>query len=426
MRNSHVLELIHRHLDNDLSEEEVSDMLGHIAGCQQCAEAFRTLKALTQELAELPLVVPKYSLVDAIMPQLDALDRARLEEVASAERQPAEMIPVTHINDRKKRVFTTSITRMMIGVAAAVGILGVAIYNYSPQQLSDAQVQFNEQATTTSAVSNETGEAKSMKTGAGYGDANDSGAVADEEISSSKMMKDEDDQVLDSTPVEQENVPSSPANSETQEDKDTRKSSTPLKGDEQVVSPNSPSLKQEKPSPAKSEDIQEKMTTPDLNPSADAENEADITQETAKLTPSESPDSLDSIVETDTPVDKKTSKISEVQTIDPVPNNKSIMSAITGFSSEAATLSDEKSAAISLDSPDGTMSVVVEKQKLVIYRLPVGSESEKIAIQSIEIVGTWVMGEWALDSTVFTYQIALNGKVSVNTYPIDAAAVTTP
>jgi cell division protein FtsN len=414
MRCSLAIESIHRYLDNDLSEEEVSDMLGHISGCQECAEAFRTLKALTQELAELPLVVPKYSLVDAIMPQLDALDRARLEEVASEERQSAEMIPVTHINDRKKRVFTTSVTRMMIGVAAAVGILGIAIYNYSPQQLSDAQVQYNEQATT-SAESNATGEAKSMKTGAGYGDANDSGAVADEEKSSSPMMKEEDDsQLLDSTPVEQETSPTSPEKSEMQKNTETDKSSAQLKSDKQVVSPDSPSLKKENPSPAKSEEIQE-TTTQDLNPSADV-----------MMTQTESPDSLDSTVEADTPVDKQASELSEESTIDPVPNNKRIMSAITGFSSEAATLSDEKSVALSLDSPDGTMSVVVEKQKLVVYRLPVGRESEKVAIQSIELVGTWVIGEWALDSTVFTYQLDLNGKVSVYTYPIHAATVTTP
>ncbi|WP_438346908.1 anti-sigma factor family protein [Paenibacillus sp. FA6] len=406
MRCTGVVESMHRYLDNDLNEDEVAEMLGHIAGCQQCAEAFRTLKALTHELERLPLVVPKYSLVDAIMPQLDALDRARLEEEDSEELQPAEMIPVAYINKRKKRFPTTGVTRTLIGVAAAVGILGVAIYSYSPQQLSDAQIEYKEPVSTSmeSNVGAED-EAMSMKTGGADNSAtNDSSTVEDKNLSPAEGLKDElGSPSLDSTELEQETMDLSPVNS------DTGKPSAPLKSDKEVVPSDSPKSNQQDPS---------------SNPSSNAADEPSI----ARMVQPESLDSLKNAVEDEIPVDKQASEPLQASVVDPVPNKKRIMDDITGFSfsSHVAASPETASASSSLDSPDGTMSAVLENQKLVIYRLPAGNVSDKSVIQSIDLVGPWVMGEWSLDSTVFTYKIELDGKTSVYTYSKVAEVVNTP
>jgi len=48
-------------------------------------------------------------------------------------------------------------------------------------------------------------------------------------------------------------------------------------------------------------------------------------------------------------------------------------------------------------------------------------EIKNSIIQSIELNGTWVSGEWSEDSKVFTYQTSLDGKVSSYTYPNDTA-----
>ena len=413
MRCTGMVESMHRYLDNDLNEDEVAEMLGHIAGCQQCEEAFRTLKALTQELENLPLVVPKYSLVDAIMPQLDALDRARLEKAASEEVHPAEMIPVANMNKRKKRYPITGVTRTLIGVAAAVGILGVAIYSYSPQQLSDAQIQYKESAATSmdSTMSAE-GGAMSMKTGTASNDAatdtaNESSAIADKDLSPAEGLKDElGTPSPEPAELEQDTMALSPNNSENEQ------SSAPLISDKKVVSSDSTKLDQQ---------------DQDSNPTSDALEEPSI----ARMVQPDTLDSSGKAVEDELAVGDRASEPLQASIVDPVPNKKRIMDDIIGFSSHIAVAPELTSASISLDSPDGTMSAILEnqnleKQKLVIYRVPVGSVSEKNVIQSIDLVGTWVMGEWSKDSTVFTYQIELDGKTSVYTYSYVAEVVNTP
>ncbi|OUM97251.1 MAG: hypothetical protein BAA02_08220 [Paenibacillaceae bacterium ZCTH02-B3] len=73
MKCEEVMELMQRELDRDLDDLEKARMRQHLAECPECAELFARLKKLSDELEQLPRVVPPYSLVDAILPQLDRL-----------------------------------------------------------------------------------------------------------------------------------------------------------------------------------------------------------------------------------------------------------------------------------------------------------------------------------------------------------------
>lgn len=117
-------------------------------------------------------------------------------------------------------------------------------------------------------------------------------------------------------------------------------------------------------------------------------------------------------LDVETPKDTKAGEPEPIEgmTVNPVPNQDSLMTGIQSFSLRSE----------SWDSPDGKVRAALEDQKLVIYHLPVGTETEKTIIQSIDLVDTWVSGEWSSDSTIFTYKITLDDKVSTFTYNVPA------
>ncbi|MBD0379062.1 anti-sigma factor family protein [Paenibacillus sedimenti] len=75
MNCQEVMELMQRQLDGDLLAQEEEELEAHLMHCLECAEMFERLQRLSDELAGLPKVVPPYSLVDAILPQLGEIDR---------------------------------------------------------------------------------------------------------------------------------------------------------------------------------------------------------------------------------------------------------------------------------------------------------------------------------------------------------------
>jgi hypothetical protein len=77
MNCEEVMEYMQRYLDGDLSEQEKESMFAHLKSCVSCKEMFERLNRLSDELVSLPKVTPPFSIVDSILPQLDALDRER-------------------------------------------------------------------------------------------------------------------------------------------------------------------------------------------------------------------------------------------------------------------------------------------------------------------------------------------------------------
>lgn len=75
MNCSEVMELKQRSLDGGLTQSEESLMTEHIRHCPACVEMAERLENIHQELVRLPQVTPPYSLVDAILPSLQQIDK---------------------------------------------------------------------------------------------------------------------------------------------------------------------------------------------------------------------------------------------------------------------------------------------------------------------------------------------------------------
>ena len=84
------MELMQRYVDRDLNEEETSRLLEHVGQCPECAAMFQRLVRLSRGLEQLPRVAPPYSLVDAILPQLDKIQPEPAAAPASAPYETAE------------------------------------------------------------------------------------------------------------------------------------------------------------------------------------------------------------------------------------------------------------------------------------------------------------------------------------------------
>lgn len=84
MNCQEVMELMQRQLDDDLSDAELEVLMNHTRQCPDCAAMFERMKQLSAELSSLPKVTPSYSLVDAILPELERLDRLAAGKTSTA------------------------------------------------------------------------------------------------------------------------------------------------------------------------------------------------------------------------------------------------------------------------------------------------------------------------------------------------------
>lgn len=131
MKCSEVMDLMQRHLDNDLHEREQDELRDHLQECTSCAEMFERLNRLSDELVSLPKVVPPVSLVDSIMPRLEEIDRERKEEASvSFWRKLGNKVPY----------------RMLGGVAAAcvlIALMAVQRTWFNPDDSADESALMN-------------------------------------------------------------------------------------------------------------------------------------------------------------------------------------------------------------------------------------------------------------------------------------------
>jgi hypothetical protein len=120
MNCQEVMELIQRHVDHDLNEQETSLMMNHAGHCPDCAAMLERLVNLSRGLDQLPRVVPPYSLVDAILPELGKWDAAAAETGESASLTPR--------GRRAERTRRTWIARVS-GVVALGVVVGLLLVN---------------------------------------------------------------------------------------------------------------------------------------------------------------------------------------------------------------------------------------------------------------------------------------------------------
>lgn len=156
MNCSEVMELMQRRLDGDINDTEQRLLTEHINHCPACSEMAERLERLHMELVQLPKVEPKFSLVDAIMPTLDFIDRdEQLAAVESnVEPNPHEVkavSPVTDVVSEKARIvkdrsqpqaaqrwFERIRWRATSAVIAAGLVLGLFIVNFKPPTVEQA------------------------------------------------------------------------------------------------------------------------------------------------------------------------------------------------------------------------------------------------------------------------------------------------
>ncbi|MGM0880679.1 MAG: anti-sigma factor family protein [Bacillota bacterium] len=130
MNCQEVMELMQRQLDDDLDESEREVLINHTRHCPDCAAMFERLKLLSAELTSLPKVVPSYSLVDAIMPQLERIELFGQPE-AAAEASSSSITESIEVTPRRvKRDRRWPSMRVMGGVIAAGIVAGLFLVTY--------------------------------------------------------------------------------------------------------------------------------------------------------------------------------------------------------------------------------------------------------------------------------------------------------
>ncbi|MBA2938186.1 zf-HC2 domain-containing protein [Paenibacillus sp. CGMCC 1.16610] len=143
MNCQEVMELMQRQLDGDLNSQEEDELHAHLAYCLDCVQVFERLQRLSGELAQLPKVVPPYSLVDAILPQLAEIDKGAAESIT--DKAAVFNAEVSHIEQgqRKKLPWTRRLGsqfswKFASGVVAAGLIIGFFAFNMNHPVMDNA------------------------------------------------------------------------------------------------------------------------------------------------------------------------------------------------------------------------------------------------------------------------------------------------
>lgn len=148
-----MMDLMQRNLDQDLTAAEERALYAHLEKCPDCSDLYERLKLLSDELAQLPKVKPAYSIVDAILPQLESLpgwneadpdaDKGMAAAVAAEEESPAFM-PAAILDGgagkaSRKKGFVS--WKVFSGVAAAGIALGMFIFNGGGSQGNESAAE---------------------------------------------------------------------------------------------------------------------------------------------------------------------------------------------------------------------------------------------------------------------------------------------
>lgn len=135
MNCQEVMELMQRQLDDDLDESEKEVLTNHTRQCPDCAVMFERLQLLSAELTSLPKVMPGYSLVDAIMPQLERIELFDQHNPAPAATPAVNTTELASRREKRERRWPS--IRMMSGVIAAGVVAGLFLVTYKHGALPD-------------------------------------------------------------------------------------------------------------------------------------------------------------------------------------------------------------------------------------------------------------------------------------------------
>ncbi|QMV40463.1 anti-sigma factor family protein [Cohnella cholangitidis] len=124
-----VMELMQRYIDGDLDQQETSLMMDHAGQCPDCAAMLARLQKLSSELEQLPRVVPKYSLVDAILPELDRLHAAESSKGLNVSQERSDSsAPTSTPSGRSNRPARHLFGKISGAVAAGI-VAGLLLFS---------------------------------------------------------------------------------------------------------------------------------------------------------------------------------------------------------------------------------------------------------------------------------------------------------
>ncbi|MET3940669.1 cell division protein FtsN [Paenibacillus sp. PvP094] len=420
MKCEEVVEWMHRYLDHDLGDAETAQMLQHVAQCPECAENFSLLRALSRELEDLPQVTPKFSLVDAIMPQLDAIDEARREQSSTIQEMtpvPAAFENLQRSSERKpkQKWLNSMVGRMSMGAAAAAVVLGVAIFGYEPEKVENAESMMMSSGSTQeagaidqNALSRELENDESLPP-----DSNNGPFVDDTEKKSSMSEKMDPEIVPDENESEQSPEP------EVKDNQTSNQSGTTSETDKSSEARNTtPDASNSQKSPDQGQDTQPKNqdSSTAAVPPAD-ENEKEST---------ETSDGRD-------PESYNTQGIApEVEMKEPTEDNQS-----SGTDSGAAAPNGSKEfvapdqgitstmTSKEWSSPDGSYVVMLIDNQLSVYSKSATDSDVLNLVEQRNLEGTLKTAGWSSDSTSFNYETDKDGTTVKNSFTVPSASAGT-
>nr|WP_145404140.1 anti-sigma factor [Paenibacillus xylanexedens] len=425
MKCEEVVEWMHRYLDHDLGEAETTQMLQHVAKCPECAENFSMLRALSRELEDLPKVSPRFSLVDAIMPQLDAIDEARKEQSSTVQEMspvPAafENLQRSSSGERKAKTkwFNSMAGRMSMGAAAAAVVLGFAIFGYKPEQIENADSMMMKSEASQESNAGQSALSMEVNNDQGSSPSQEEGGVTAPDSNDSLQERSEQPQADQPETGTETQAPDHQADQKPVEPS-TRGAAAPDQG-KQESSPSvdaAPSQKNEKPN----QGLDQKQ------PGTNAGNGADSNATDQKSMPEQNDQADDTF---------------SAQTI--VPNEDAPARGITsndsgagedaagGQQSQGLTAPDpgntgpDATTAKEWKSPDGAYVVMLIGDQLSVYAKSANDPDVLNLIEQRNIEGTLKSASWSQDGKQFSYETDKDGTITKNSFKPNAASETPP
>ncbi|WP_440111234.1 anti-sigma factor family protein [Paenibacillus sp. QZ-Y1] len=422
MKCEEVVERMHRYLDHDLGEAETAQMLQHVAICPECAENFSLLRALSRELEELPQVSPKFSLVDAIMPQLDAIDEARREQSSTIQEMspvPAAFENLQRSSERKtkQKWLNSMVGRMSMGAAAAV-VLGFAIWGYQPEQIENADL-----AMMRSGSAQESGNVDQNPLSKDVN--NNDSATSPGESSNDVFVRESNDSSTEGDNPGSETIPEENGVDKVQEPevkvqedptpKQPATESTPTtnKGVKDDVKPNSNSSESKKdldPNPESRQGNQDSGSA--TVPPASSEENGTTVPDNGDPKSFSAQDVMPNVNE-DAPVEDSTNPDSGTVT-ESAGGNKGLVGPEQEIST-AATPKEWK-------SPDGSYLVMLTGDQISIYSRPANDPDVLNLVEQRNVEGTLKTASWSKDSTQFNYETDKDGTTEKKSFNVSSSS----
>ncbi|WP_411343240.1 hypothetical protein ACE3MZ_16565 [Paenibacillus sp. WLX1005] len=436
-------EWMSRYLDGDLGAEDSKALFRYIDENPDAAETFRIMTALSLRLEKLPDVKPKYSLVDAILPQLDQLDAERRSESATEigimEPQQDEQDELAQRRRQRGNWRDRLPVRTIGGIVAAGVVLGISIASYEPKTLTDAgspasPYSYNQENATeeNGSVSNPEKKEPSVDSINKEEDqkqadkqkepsnATDTGSSSNEPSDGQTSTK--TPSTSDTTKNKENNTNTTPPSSEStgnhsqsQEPSTDKRGGVPSTGNTDSSSTTKSNSndksteQQETATPSTSTDQwnsssgKTDSSTSGGTDSTSTDPEASGTDEEAGIL--STPEAQPSLVAPDT------GSTSTGTTDSPSTNSSS---GTTG--TQGSDTTSTNSAGITMPkteqewkSPTEDYTVVLTTQNtLRLDSIAADNVNGRSVVSSIPLKGTWISGKWSDDGKVFTYQVNEN------------------